>query len=399
MAQQEKPYRVYKGGRTKGKVPVPKGPSRSRSRDGGAGYRGPGARGRAGGGGFRAALGRVRWSRWIPLGIALLVGLVVLWAVVSYLQLQSGVGSANKRLPAKAVAALSKQHGLLTTHPTTILVLGVDSAAVAGRQGDRHSDSIMLVRTDPKRHVIAYLSIPRDLRVPVPGIGDTKINAAMQSGGPARAIETVRQYTGLPINHVVVVDFAQFKDLIDALGGVTINVPEAIVSNRFDCPYPTQARCEQWQGYRFAKGTQHMNGTRALIYSRIRENRLDPAENDLTRTARQQAVTQGVLSKFTSIGALARMPFQGASFVKPIATDLSAMQLVELGWVKFRASGGNTLHCRLGGTSSGGSDIIPSEDNRNVLAMFVGASAPQPPAPASSSDPFPPGCAVGHELG
>jgi LCP family protein required for cell wall assembly len=397
MAQQEKPYRVYKGGRAKGKVPVPKGPSRSRSKGSGAGYRGPGARTR--GGGWRGALRRVRWRFWIPIGFAILFLLVVVWGVASWFQLQSGVDAAHKRLPDKARAALTTQNGLLTTHPTTILVLGVDSAAVAGREGDRHSDSIMLVRTDPKHHRLAYLSIPRDLRVPVPGVGDTKINAAMQSGGPARAIETVRQYTGLPINHVVVVDFAHFKDLIDALGGITIDVPKAIVSNRFDCPYPTEERCQRWEGWRFEKGTQHMGGQRALVYSRIRENRLDPAENDLTRTARQQAVTQGVLSKFTSLGALARMPFEGASFVKPIATDLSTAQLAELGWVKFRSSGGSALHCRLGGTSSGGSDIIPSEDNRNVLSMFVGDSAPQPPPPATSSEPFPPGCAVGHELG
>src|SRR5262249_48673537 len=161
--------------------------------------------------------------------LAIVFVLAVLWSVTSYLQLQSGVDAAHKRLPDKARAALTKQNGLLTTHPTTILVLGVDSAAIAGREGDRHSDSIMLVRTDPKHHRIAYRSIPRALRVRVPGIGEAKINAAMQSGGPARAIETVKQYTGLPINHVVVVDFAHFKDLIDALGGITVNVPKAIV--------------------------------------------------------------------------------------------------------------------------------------------------------------------------
>jgi LCP family protein required for cell wall assembly len=397
MAPDEKPYRVYRGGRTKGRVPAPKGPSRTRPRADGRGYRGPEARPRAVG--WRARLRRVRWRRWLPIGFAALLGLVLVWGVASFLSLRSGVADANKRLPEKARAALTPQSGLLTSHSTTILVLGVDNAALPGREGDRHSDSIMLVRTDPKHHRLAYLSIPRDLRVTVPGVGEAKINAAMQSGGPARAIQTVREYTGLPINHVVVVDFAHFAELIDALGGITVNVPHAIVSNRFDCPYPTAAECQQWQGWRFAKGSQHMDGRRALIYSRIRENRLDPAENDLTRTARQQAVTQGVLAKFTSLGALVRMPFKGDSFVKPMATDLSAWQLAELGWVKFRSSGGSALHCRLGGTSSGGSDILPSEDNRNVLAMFEGKSAPQPPAPASSSEPFPPGCAVGHELG
>ena len=328
----------------------------------------------------------------------MLLGLFVVWAVASFFQVQSGVQAANKRLDPAARAALAHQSGLLVSHPTTILVLGTDNAPIAGRTTDRHSDSIMLVHTDPSHHRISYLSILRDLWVPIPGHGTAKINAAYQLGGPELAVATIKRLTGLQINHVVVVNFADFKDLIDALGGVTVNVPKPILSNRFDCPYKTQARCDQWPGWRFAKGPQHMNGERALIYSRIRENTLDPAENDLTRTARQQAVTQAVLSKLTSVSALARMPFDGTSFVKPLATDLSTWQLIELGWVKFRSSSGSTLHCRLGGTSSGTSDIIPSEDNRNVLLMFLGKSAPQPPPPASTADPFPPGCAVGHEL-
>jgi LCP family protein required for cell wall assembly len=397
MAPEEKPYRVYKGGRAKGKVPAPKRPARARSRTDGAGYRGPGARQRPGG--RWAFLKRLRWRFWLPIGFAALIVLVLAWAIASYFALHGGVSAANKRLPPQARAALTQQGGLLLSHSTTILVLGVDSAPIAGREGDRHSDSIMLVRTDPKHHRIAYLSIPRDLRVPVPGIGDTKINAAMQSGGPVRAIEAVRNYTGIPINHVLVVNFADFKDVIDALGGITIDVPRAIVSNRFDCPYATEARCQAWEGWRFHKGSQHMSGQQALIYSRIRENSLDPAENDLTRTARQQAVTQGVLGKFTSLGTLVRMPFHGGSVVKPMTTDLSAWQLVQLGWVKFRSSGGNALHCRLGGTTQGSTDIIPSEDNVTVLAMFEGRSAPQPPPPTSSGELYPPGCAVGHELG
>lgn len=398
MAPDEKPYRVYKGGRTKGKVPAPSRPARVRTRTGGAGYRGPGPRQRSGG--RLAFLRRLRWRFWIPIGLAALVALCLIWAVAAYFAVRSGVADANDRLPKRARAALAHQGGLLISHPTTILVLGVDSAPeIAGREGDRHSDSIMLVRTDPSHHRLAYLSIPRDLRVPVPGLGEAKINAAMQSGGPVRAIEAVHNYTGLPINHVVIVNFADFADLIDALGGITVDVPKPIVSNRFDCPFATQDQCQEWQGWRFEQGSQHMDGRRALIYSRIRENRLDPAENDLTRTTRQQAVTQGTLGKFTSLSTLVRMPFSGGSFVKPMTTDLSAWELVQLGWLKFRASAGNTLHCRLGGSTSGSSDIIPSEDNRNVLSMFSGRSAPQPPKPASSGEPYPPGCAVGHDLG
>ena len=254
----------------------------------------------------------------------------------------------------------------------------------------------MLVRTDPSHHSIAYLSIPRDLYVPIPGVGSTKINSSYQIGGAALAIKTVAEFTGVSINHAVLLDFNSFKDLIDAEGGITINVPEPILSNRFDCPYATEARCLQWKGWRFHRGTQHMTGEQALIYSRIRENQLNPGENDLTRGARQQAVAQAATAKLTSLSTLADLPFDGTSLMKPLATDLSTWQLIELGWVKFRSSPSHTVYCRLGGDPEtiGGSDvIIPSEDNRSVLAMWAGLSAPQPP-----TSTFGPGCRAGHPL-
>ena len=137
-----------------------------------------------------------------------------------------------------------------------------------------------------------------------------------------------------------------------------------------------------------------MNGQRALIYSRIRENLLNPRESsDFFRASRQQAVTQAVLGKFTSVGTLSSLPFDGGSLVKPIATDLSTWQIIELGWVKFRASGGSTLHCRLGGDFGPGGNGDPSEDNLLTIAAFLGKSAPQPP-----TSTFGPGCAVGHQL-
>jgi anionic cell wall polymer biosynthesis LytR-Cps2A-Psr (LCP) family protein len=194
----------------------------------------------------------------------------------------------------------------------------------------------------------------------------------------------------------VIVDFADFKDLIDSVGGVDVDVPAPIVSNRFDCPYATAQRCQQWEGWRFHKGKQHMNGERALVYSRIRENRLDPSESDVTRGERQQRVLQAIASKLTSPRTLVMLPFMGGDLAKPLSTDLSTGQLTQLGWVKFRAPSGRALHCRLGGTGSfvGGQSVIePSEDNRNVLAMVVGRSAPQPPAPGSG--PYGPGCVVG----
>jgi LCP family protein required for cell wall assembly len=390
MPQEEKPYRVYRGGRVKGKVPAPARRARAEreKRDRGDGrveYRGPGARERS-----------VSWGRRIAIGLLVVLVLAVVWGVTSYLAFRGGVRQANKRLDPNARLALVDQSGLLTSHPTTILLLGTDHNKTGGREGDRHSDSIMLVHTDPKHHRLAFLSIPRDLRVPIPGYGEQKANAAFQIGGPALAIKSIRAFTGIAVNHVIVVDFADFKGLIDSLGGVDVTVPAPIVSNRFDCPYATQQRCHEWQGWRFRKGKQHMSGQRALVYSRIRENRLDPSESDVTRAERQQRVLQAIAAKLTSPGTLVKLPFMGGDLAQPLATDLSAGQLVQLGWVKFRAPSGRALHCRLGGTlGSGalGSTIDPTEDNRNVIAMVLGRSAPQPPAPGSG--PFGPGCTVG----
>ncbi len=384
MAREEKPYRVYRGGRAKGKVPTVR-PARVRTSDEGgvSEYRGPGT----------STPKRPRWGRRIGITLGALVLLLIVWAVAGWFSVSSGVSDANRRLTPDAKSALAPQSGLLISHSTIVLLLGTDNSALASRAGDMHSDSILLLRTDPSHHRLYYLSIPRDLQVAIPGHGTQKINAAFQIGGTELAIQTIRDFTSLQVNHVIVVNFGDFKELIDALGGIDINVPKPIRSNRFDCPYSTQALCDKWPGWRFEKGNQHMNGERALIYSRIRENVLDPSETDFTRGARQQAVIDAVTSKLASFGTFLKAPFSGSSYVKPLTTDLSTSQLVELGWVKFRASGSSSVHCRLGGDFGGGGTGAPSEDNPATLAMFLGKSAPQPP-----TGQFDPGCVIGHPL-
>jgi LCP family protein required for cell wall assembly len=384
MARGDKPYRVYRGGRAKGKVPLvrPEAESREerrarRAREGATTQRRP------------------RWGRRSGLTIALLAVLLVVWIVASYLAFRSGVANANNRLPQEVEASLATQDGLLTSKPTLILLLGTDGDRTAARADARRSDTILLVRTDPKRHRLAYLSIPRDLRVEIPGFGSNKINAAFQLGGPALAMRTIRSLTGLQPNHVAIVDFADFRTVIDELGGVTIDVPKPILSNRFDCPYATQARCQEWQGWRFEPGKQEMDGRRALIYSRVRENRLDPAENDLTRGDRQQAVVEALTAEVVSPSTFLRLPFVGDDIVKPLTTDLSAGELLQLGWVRFRANASRSLHCRLGGELSfvsGQSVIIGDEENFEVIRMFDGSAAPQPPPPGQ---PLAAGCVVG----
>ena len=382
MADAEKPYRLYRGGRVKGKVPTAPRPERtSRAAE-------------------RANLpGKPRWRRRIGIAALALAVFLVVWVVASYLAFRKGVDQANERLPKTVAAGLAKQDGLLTSKPSLIMLLGTDGDKTAARQDFRRSDSILLVRTDPKRHRLSYLSIPRDLRVDIPGQGPNKINAAFQLGGPALTMKTVRALTGLQPNHVVLVDFDNFKEVIDALGGVEVDVPKPILSNRFDCPYATEARCQQWPGWRFEKGKQTMSGKRALIYSRVRENRLDPADTDLTRGERQQAVVEAMTNKLVSAGTFLKLPFVGDDLVKPLTTDLSAGQLLQLGWARFRSNEGRSLHCRLGGESQsidGSEVIVGGEENTATIAMFTGRSAPQPPRPDAILGA---GCRVGRPVG
>jgi len=381
-ASGEKPYRVYKGGRQKGKVPLPGNEGREPPTP---------ADGRA-----RRQHKRWTWKRWTLVVILALVVLLVIWTAAGYLSVRSGVADANGRLAPGTASALAKQNGLILDAPTNILLLGTDHAenGQAGRSTDDHSDSMMVLRTDPSRHRITYLSIPRDLGVTIGGVYQ-KINAAMQIGGAKLAIQTVDDLLGsqLQVNHVVVVDFGSFEKLVDAVGGIDVNVPENVLSNRFDCPYATQARCEQWQGWRFHKGVQHMNGHTALIYSRIRENRLDPAWTDFTRGQNQQAIMQATLSKLASFSTFVHLPFDGSSLLAPIATDLSTWDFVQLGWVKFRA--GDVLHCRLGGSASGSGIITSTQENISVVQEVLGNAAPQPPAPGTGL--YGPGCVTGSQ--
>ena len=167
MAGEEKPYRVYRGGRTKGKVPLQTRPGRPTPRPKRDGrlrrrprYPGPGP---------KQQPRRPRWRRRLGITLVVLLVLFFVWAVASYFAFASGVKSANKRLPPGTVEALTQQNALLLSSPSDILLLGTDHANIIGREGDQHSDSIMLLRTDPSRHQLSYLSIPRDLRVPIPG--------------------------------------------------------------------------------------------------------------------------------------------------------------------------------------------------------------------------------------
>ena len=147
---------MYKGGRAKGKVPL------QRPSDGWSTKSGQGA--------SSSAPRRRHVGRWITLSLLSLFVVAVVWLVGSYISVSGGVKDANDRVPAPAAAELKSQGGLLSSTPTTILVLGTDGGTQPGRSGANRSDSVMLIRTDPSKHRLAFLSIPRDLRVEIPGM-------------------------------------------------------------------------------------------------------------------------------------------------------------------------------------------------------------------------------------
>ena len=281
MPAQDKPYRVYRGGRVKGRVPLTRH-ARAVERSTGA----PTTPAPAPDAAEAPATGPLDRARARPLLV-----LLVAWGSAATSRSRAASRRRTTGCPAGVERQLTKRDGLLVSTPTTILVLGTDGGDRTGRQGANRADSIMLLRTDPGKRRLAYLSIPRDLQVEIPEVGLAKINAANQFGGPALALRTVKDLTGLDVNHVVFVDFDRFEELIDAVGGIDVDVPRPIRSNRFDCPYHdrralrrsgraggSRAASSTWTAA--ARSSTRGSGTTCCT----------PSETDFDRARRQQQV-------------------------------------------------------------------------------------------------------------
>ena len=176
--------------------------------------------------------------------------------------------------------------------PQTILVIGADKRYKTVQRGlPARSDTMILARLDPDRGATAVLSIPRDLRVPIPGGGIGKINGAYALGGPKKVVETVTQYTGLTINHVMVIDFGGFHRAVDRLGCVYTDIDHRYYHSNAGLPPSAQfAEIDIKPGY------QKLCGPKSLDYVRFRHT-----DSDLVRADRQhdflaQAKTQFSLS-------------------------------------------------------------------------------------------------------
>src|SRR5206468_1389531 len=190
------------------------------------------------------------------------------------------------------------------TDRINILLLGIDKRDDEPIAGTR-SDTIMLASIDPLTKSAALVSFPRDLWVTIPGCtssagcegGRQRINVAHAVGGPDLTRQTITSDFGVPIDFYARVDFRGFEQLIDAVGGVVVDVDWPVK----DDEYPTADY--GYQRIYFGPGPQLMDGTTALEYARSRHGM-----SDFARAARQQKVIVSLRNRALQLNMLARAP-------------------------------------------------------------------------------------------
>jgi len=279
----------------------------------------PGVPGVSTAGGILAGLTIGRVVKWVVLAaVGWLLLSLVLFLVSAQIQRSNTTDAARSALD---------DSGFTLTKPNTILVLGSDARtkglAEPGAEvgGPSRADSILLIREGGGK--AARLSIPRDTVVDIPGSGRQKINAAYAIGGPALMINTVKQYLGIEVNHVVEVNFENFPEFIDALGGITVHT--GCVQSDIN-----GGRRNGGTSLRLRAGENHINGKQALALARTRKNNCNPAENDLTRARRQQKILAAIKGRLLSPATFFRAPWVAWSAPKAIRSDMSGPSLLGL---------------------------------------------------------------------
>ncbi|GAA1029216.1 hypothetical protein GCM10009557_16940 [Virgisporangium ochraceum] len=249
------------------------------------------------------------------------------------------------------------------------LILGSDTRDPANTGGSR-TDTIIVAHLTHDRSSAQLISIPRDTWVHVPKSSDgrngnahAKINAAFAWGGIPLMVQTVESYTGVRIDHVVVIDFAGFKEIIDALGGVEINVEEGFTSTH-SVSTPDGRR-------QFNQGVQTMDGATALDYAR---ERYAFSDGDFTRIKHQQQVIKAVLDKASSGGLLAS-PGRLNSFLRATADAVAIDQTLSIVNMATELRHLRSGNLAFGTSPSKGTDMIGDEsvvvpDTVKAKALF-----------------------------
>jgi LCP family protein required for cell wall assembly len=242
---------------------------------------------------------------------------------------------------------------------TNILVLGVGDP---GHSGKNLSDTMMVISIDTQTKKVAQISIPRDLRVNIPDYGYHKVNSANAYGGVELAEQVVANTLGIPIHYYVRTDFTGLRNLVDAVGGIDVNVKDRLVDTEYPCDYNQYKVC----GLDIEPGLQHMDGVRALQYARCRKG---TCGDDFGRAARQQEVLNLVREKTVKMDVIlnpTKLTPVATAIRTGVLTDMGAFQLLEFAndWQEAQKNQPQSLVLS---TSNGGylvnaygtSDLIP----------------------------------------
>ena len=254
--------------------------------------------------------------------IALGTVLVVLLAVVSsgawaYYQLHLAGQTMNRQpgIDESLSKVLEKRE---KRQPFTILFLGSDQRPW---ETDARADTIIVARVDVEANKVWLLSIPRDTRAEIPGHGTQKINAANFYGGPSLMVETVRDLLGIPINHYMSIDFTGFQHVVDAVGGVWIDVDVEIDD------WKAASHSPGLRAKRIEPGYQLLDGEHALTFVRSR----DFPDADFTRMKHQQQFFKALADQFAKAGNVVKVPSIVRGMAEYMSTDMSVGDMIEVG--------------------------------------------------------------------
>ncbi|MFC2316563.1 MAG: LCP family protein, partial [Selenomonas massiliensis] len=207
-----------------------------------------------------------------------------------------------------------KEELLVAKDKATIMIMGVDERADdVGR-----SDTLMVATIDPVKNEAALLSIPRDTRVAIPRYGYDKINAAYAYGGEKLTQRTVEDFLGIRIDHYIIINTHAFQKIIDAIGGIDINVEKRMY---YEDPWDDDGGLV----IDLAPGEQHMNGAQAIQYVRYRDG-----EGDVGRIVRQQHFMRALFAQLLSPQVLPHLAAVVDEVKSAVETDLSTRQLFTL---------------------------------------------------------------------
>ncbi|MBV9172214.1 MAG: LCP family protein, partial [Chloroflexi bacterium] len=266
-----------------------------------------------------------------------------------------------------AIAALTAAALFLTPTRQSVLIMGSDARPDELQRGEvGRTDTLQLLVADRATPRLATLSVPRDLWVNIPGFGAERINAAYEFGGSETAKQTVSNVLGQPVDRYVLIGLQGVRDVVDAVGGVDITVPQAI----HDDAYPTDD-----YGYKtvdIPAGRQHMDGETALEYARTRHQ-----DNDFARAGRQQQVMAAVRNALFNPLNWPRAPAVFVAVQRSVKTDVGPLDAIAIAAAFVRSPGDPdhmVIDTSLAAETTGEGDaylLTPTPELKPAVARFL----------------------------